>query len=701
MHRFLIVMLAAAAWAADPSPKVALVDQPLDILVTAEGAQREGTLIEKFNNGTSVRFKLKDAANETVYPAGSWKDIIYRRPAAKVFKEAVDEARTLGSPKRMVEVLQFGIGKGLGEQAAASAGDWLKQRPGDRQVLAAVLPLWRERGDWAAIESAARAGLKADANWAECDELIIEALTRQERQAELQEHARQWLERQPSALRANLICGAAYETAGEVRKARECFRKAWELHKHTDGALGFARCSLKSGNFADTVRAAGAVSADPAAGAEARAYAGAAQAALGDGAAAKASLDGLAIDALPTPAAQAAGYALGLLAFRDGRMAEAARLWQGVKTPAAQFAAAIALRQEFASADRLGPEHAVSVRLLNAAVRLETGQAAQALPLIDARADARQSFLAKAAEILASNGAPAALRAIQGIATRESERWQVYGHLRAGRFAEAEALARTLPPDDGYAAACLVYLAAARQDEEGARNEFEKAQRLPGAPADYIRVLSDRYSSAADTVVTIAFDWPPGDQLASGWEPVIPLGSGIGLRATGDRLVMEGNQGQSSPPAQGQPGPPDGATRAMVTVPGARFRLAQLAMDVSAATAASVGLELLDGSRMNGIAVGTRPGSGNLHWRLLRNGRWEAWIQLPYRIDAGNAVIAVDLSGGTVFASDPVDRRGRTALSDILAGAVGEWRISLFGLAEAGAAWKASFSSLTWRLKPE
>ncbi|HAT11579.1 MAG TPA: hypothetical protein DCS97_13520, partial [Planctomycetes bacterium] len=417
----------------------------------------------------------------------------------------------------------------------------------------------------------------------------------------------------------------------------------------------------------------------------------AAAAAAGDLDAAKRGLDGFTPDTLPGPAAQAGTYALGLVAFREGRTAEAVKHWQAVQTPSAQFALAIAQRREFAGIERLTVEQRAAARLLNASIRLETRQADKALELIDQHLDGRHSFLHRVAQVLTSSGSAEAVRALAAVRTPESQRWQLYGHLVGGRFDEAEQLARTFPANDGYALACRVFLAAARSDPEGARMLYEGSGGLPGAPADYARRLSELYNTADDQVVTEAFDWPDGEVLASGWEPLIP-GTGISVRAGGGRLVMEGVQSAVTE---------DPVTRACIAVPGSRFRLARLAVDISAAAGAQVGLELLDGARKNGVAIAAIGGQPRLQWRQLASGRWAEWRELPYVVAGTTAVMALDFSGGRVFAADPADPLQRTQLSDVLARVQGDWSLGVFGTAAPGTAWKASFDDLRWRLRPD
>lgn len=681
-----VLLLAGALTAAEV---IELREQPYDIVQMKDGRALEGTLNEKRSDDTLI-FKPRASKEEISIPAAQYSGIAYRRSAAQVTTAAAAAAIAADDQRRILEVLRWGIEKAATEQVLAQSVQWLKRHPGDRDVLAVAIPLWRAKPDWAAIEAAARAGLAADRNWGEGDQLVVEALTAQGRTQELDAYARQWLTRNATALGANLICGAAFEASGDMRSARECFRKAWEIHKNFAGALGLARTSLPTGHYADALRASQALIAAGQSVPEAKAFGGAAAAALNDLPTAKQLLEGLDPAQLPGAAAQAGTYALGLIAFRQGRMDEAAKRWSAVPTAQAQLAAAIAQRREFTTPERLPDEFRPAARVLNASVRLEGRQAAKALELIDQHLDGRHAFLYKVGQVLNGGGTPEAVRALQAVRGPESQRWQLYGAIIAGRYDEAEKLARELPPNDGYAMACRVFLAAARGDPEGARMLYEGSGGLPGAPADFARRLAELYSTADDQVIVEPFDWPTGEVLATGWEALVQ-GTGIGVRADGGKLVMEGVQAAQAD---------DPVTRAVTLLPGQRFRLARLAVDISAVGKALVGLELLDSARRNGVAIAANAISGKLQWRQQALGKWSEWRDLPYAVEGTTAVMALDFSGGRVFAADPADPMRRIQLSDVLARAQGEWSLGVFGVAEPGTAWRASFDDLRWRLKP-
>ncbi len=686
----LLLLLAALASFATAAETVELKEQPLDIITTTDGRTIEGTLVEQRTDGT-VYFRPKVSNEIITIPAGTHGPVQFRRPAALVVTEAGKAAIAARDQRRMIEVLHWGLDHTVADQALAQDVAWLQQQPADREVLAIAVPLWQERKDWTTLEAAARAGLAADRNWDAGDELVVQAMAATGRSAELEAYAKGWLERNPTALRANLICGASFESAGNLRSARECFRKAWDLHKDPGGGLGFARTSLAGGQYAESLRTAQALVVAKQSEPEAHAYSGAAAAALGDLATAKAELASFTPEAMPASAAQAGTYALGLIAFREGRIGEATKQWQDVPTPAAQFALAIAHRREFTGADRLNPEQRADAQLLNACVRLENRQPDKAVALINQHQDARQGFLQRVAEMLMGGGTAESVRALAAVRSPESLRWQLYGHLIAGRYDEAEALARTLPASDGYAMSCRVFLAAARGDPEGARMLYEGSGGLPGAPAEYVKRLKALYDTADDQQVSEPFDWPPGETLSTGWEALIQ-GSGIAVRAEAGKLVMEGAQAAQAD---------DAVTRAVTTVPSQRFRLARLAVDIGTLGSGTAGLELLDGPRKNGVAIAATGGNPKLQWRQLTVGRWSEWRELPYAVDSTIAVMSLDLSGGRIFAADPADPMHRTQLSDVLARSQGDWSLGVFGTAPPGTAWKAGFDDLRWRLKPE
>jgi tetratricopeptide (TPR) repeat protein len=687
LSRVVPVLLLVAALAA--AETVELKEQPFDIVQMKDGRTIEGTLLEQRTDGTLL-FKPRASNEEIAIAAGTHSGVSYRRSVAQTTAAAAGAAIAANDQRRMVETLRWGQEKGAADAVMTQAALWLKQHPADRDVLEIIVPQLRAKPDWATLEAVARAGLAADRNWSDGDELVVEALTAQGRNQELDAYARQWLARNATALRANLICGASFENAGDLRAARECFRKAWEIHKNHAGALGLARTSLSTGHYADALRASQALIEAGQSVPEAQAFGGAAATALGDLATARPLLNGLDAAKLPAAAAQAGTYAQGLIAYRQGRMDEAARRWQSVPTPQAQFAAAIAQRREFSTPERLPEDFRPAARVLNASVRLENRQAQKALELIDQHLDARHGFLYMIGQVLTNSGSPDSIRALQVVRTPESLHWQLYGSILGGRYDAAEQIARAMPANDGYAMACRVFLAAARGDPEGARMLYEGSGGLPGAPPDFARRLAELYSTADDQVLVEPFDWPTGEVMATGWE-VLTQGSGIAVRADGGKLVMEGVQATQAD---------DPVTRTATMVPGSRFRLARLAVDISALGKGLAGLELLDGQRRNGVAIAASAASAKLQWRLLSLGKWNDWRDLPYAVDGTVAVMALDFSGGRIFAADPADPMRRTQLSDVLARSQGEWSLGVFGTAEPGTAWRASFDDLRWRLKP-
>lgn len=682
-----IAVLCAVACAAADTQLVELKDQPWDAIITREGLRIDGTILQRRDDGV-IQFKLaKDGKDQLFQPADyrSWE---FRHTAKQVVAEATAQAISLGNSRRLAEIMRWGLEKDAKDAVMTAIGQALKAKPADQDVLEVAVPLWREAKDWTTLEAAARAAVRADPVSAIYDPLVVEALQQQGKQAELEAYAKTWLERNPTALTANLLCGDAFERGGDIRNARECFRKAWDLGKSDAGALGYARTSLIAGQFADARRAAQALLDAGKMPEEAGAWAAAAMAATGDLAPAKALLAAFDPAKVSARAAEAGAYALGLIAWREGRPGEAAKQWSTVQTPAAQLALAIARRREFAASDRLPETLRHAARLLNAEVRLEANQPDRALELIDPHLDGRHAFLHTTAEVLKTSGSVNAVRALAAVNSPESKRWQLYGDILAQRYDDAKAKAKAMPPNDGYAMFCRVFLLAANHDPEGARLLFESALGLPGVPGKYVELLKQHYKTADYPVVDEHFDWPEGELLPTGWEAQSP-GTGIRVHAEAGKLVMDGTQTASEDPL----------TRAAIGVPGGRFRSARLAVDVSAAARAIVGIELLDAGKRNGVALAWR--AGRLIWRQVTNGRWSEWIDLPYASTGTVAVITLDFSGGRVYAADPSDPLKREQLSDALAHAQGDWLLSLFGTAEAGVAWKAGFDDLRWQLTPD
>ncbi|MEK7415858.1 MAG: hypothetical protein AAB263_21335, partial [Planctomycetota bacterium] len=347
-----ILICAAAVRAGEAAPLIELREIPLTTVLFSDGRRIEGDLLMQRSDGT-LQFKQKGAASESTISAGTYSSIEHRRTAHEVVTLAAAQAITANDERRIIEVLRWGSEHAAKTAVMQQAATALKKRPASRDILAIVIPLWREKPDWKAMEDASRAALAADSHWDQGNEFVIEALNGQGRTSDVLAYAQEWLSRNPSAMQANLICGNAFESSGEIRSARECYRKAWQIGRSPKGALGFANTSLQTGQYADSLSAATTLIKDGNFVADAKAFGGAAAAALGDLAMAKELLTGFAPDVVSGTAAQAGNYALGLIAFQENRTAAAVKSWATVQTPAAQLALAIAQRREFKTVDRL------------------------------------------------------------------------------------------------------------------------------------------------------------------------------------------------------------------------------------------------------------------------------------------------------------------------------------------------------------
>jgi hypothetical protein len=658
---------------------------PYDTIQFANGTERKGTIVEERTDGTVV-FKEDRADGTATYAKDAYRSVAYRRMAPEIVASEGKRLLEAGNDAMLARLFRWGLEHNAVDAATRLAVDALKRRPGARELLAVTLPALAAKGEHAVVEKLARAGVQADPHWDDGNQYVVAALLGQARNADALIYARDWLARSPTALRANLMVAEAEEQGGDARSARERWRKTWELHKNLDGALGFARCSLAVGAYPDAKRAGEALVAAGHQPAESRAWLAGACAALGEDSRSAQLLDGLKADELSAKGRQAAEYARGLIAFRQGRLDEAARQWEGVGTPAADLAAAIARRKEPTRVDALSEELRPAARLMAISARIEGKRAKEALSVIDPNLVGRHAFLFRAAKVLESGGSAEAVREVGAARTPEAARWQLYGHLIANRLAEAEAVAASLGPADGYAAACRIYLAAAKGDPEGARALFRVAQGQKGAPAAYLAELGKRYADADDIVQSEPFDWPEGDLLASGWEGSAP-GTDIRIHAKGGRLLFDGTQKEA------------GISRAGLLVPGARLRSARLLFDLSAAGSATAGLELLDAARKNGIAIAARPGSAKLAWRQLVQGAWSTWSDLPFPAAVVTG-IALDRSGDRIFAVDPANPVNRQQLSDVLGKIQGDWWLGAFTEAEPGSALALAVDELVIRLRP-
>ena len=675
-----LVLCACAVLAMGEEQRTPLLAIEYDMVRFADGSTVLGLVEEETADGVRLLIQGKDKA--VLYPSAAVREIQRRRTLAESVTARGREALAAADFADLNRIVRVVDGK-LAEQADAPLRDAAiavlrsaVERRGSTE-LAAPLARWLlARQDLDGAVAAAKAGLAVDGTWSYGWEVL--AQVQQQRDATgYTELLRRWLDRLPASATANRLFATEAETRGDLRGAAEARRKGFDLHHDDDAGLAYARLALRRGDAAEAKRVATALVALGRHVASARCVLAALALAKGEDAQAATLLDAALSDpALAAEDVDTARYHRGLVAWRAGRRGEALGHWRQVKQGDAAQAAALGIAMATGARSRLAAEAPAALR--QRAATHDAGVAVLA-GTVEVAALGRASgdvgaFLIKAAEVVRSQGAAAAVAALpsQGVVAL---RWQAYGHLLGGRMDAAEAILDRLSAADGWVLSCRVYLAVMRKDDVGARAWFQRLGTASEAPEAYVARLASELASANDEVITEAFDWPEPDVPSVGW---IRHGDGSGLRtsATGGTLRFTGVQTG------------DGMTRLWRLVPSDRLRGVSATLTAGAGTGLSI--ELADEEHRQGIAVGVR--DGKLRWRPMVDGRWGPWSELA---GPANAVrLACDRGRITVLAGEQ-----RHALP-LLVRADGTMAVGLTCDAEAGTSVSASVDTLEIQLRP-
>ena len=152
--------------------------------------------------------------------------------------------------------------------------------------------------------------------------------------------------------------------------------------------------------------------------------------------------------------------------------------------------------------------------------------------------------------MLVDRGEARRVRALALTKSQESVHWQLYGHMLAQRWNEAEKLANALAADDGYGLVAKAFILASRAENEAAATLYrEQIQPLvqanignPVPPINYVAVLAAEFTVADGAYRRYDFAWPNGERLGPGWNSYLEPGSGVLLRVQNGRLVFQGSE---------------------------------------------------------------------------------------------------------------------------------------------------------------
>jgi len=685
----LAVMLALAGtgvMAAEDLPPLSIV--PNDTLILKSGDRVTGKVVETKVDGTVIFTEI--GRNRPIpFAREQYTEI---EPAQSAAQAVQNRGKMLLQRKDAIglkQAIQWGHKNNAADAALALAISANQALPTDTDLGALAIELLSEAGRAAETEPIAAALLQANPRFEPAYIALAGLYQQAGKTTELAKLTDEFLTKLPSSATANRI-KAELNEAVDLKAANAAYRNNWELRKDPIAGLGYARTSLRLGNYAQAAKTAAALIEANLHVAQAAAYAGAAKLALGDVDGAQAFLSqAVSAEDLDAETKGAALYNQGVALYRAGKPGEAHKIWATLGTPAAALAIAIVDHKPIESG-KVGADKRLQdiVRELNACIALEGRQPDKALTALDP-VNARHRFLAEVAEVQRSNGSEASIRALAATDTIESRRWQVYGLLLARKWREAEAALDKLPDDDGYAAVYRVYAAAGQQDAAKAKDMFRALSAAKDAPADYVAMLAAEYASDNDELLVEEFDWVEGDTLASGWQVAAP-GTNIRVHAHSGALMFAGEQAASD----------DKVTRAWRMVAADRFKKALATFDIDGIGQAVAGLEVLDSQRANGVALGILA-DNKLGWRALKSGVWGPWQDLKLRVEGTKPVLHVEMNAGRVYVVPAADKpMQRFALGEGTVPLTGFLTLSLFGTAEPGSAWRVGVLSLETQLKP-
>jgi hypothetical protein len=130
-----------------------------------------------------------------------------------------------------------------------------------------------------------------------------------------------------------------------------------------------------------------------------------------------------------------------------------------------------------------------------------------------------------------------------------------------------------------------------------------------------------------------------------------------------------------------------------------RLRQVRLDLDLTGVATATVGLEVLNEARQNGIALAVR-GDSRLAWRELQGGVWGKWEDIPLQIQGTHASLCVEYSNGRLMAFMPDEATQKHPLGNGLAQPGASLAVGIFGTAEPGTAWKLGAEGIQIHLRP-
>lgn len=676
-------LLAVALPAAEYPP---LMETPLDTVWLTGGQPVHGIIKEVRENGAVV-IDANGIVQE--YPKSRYERIDPKvLPGDSVQKRAVAilAARDWDDVLRTVN---WAIKRNARKEALELARAALVAEPAQPRLAEVALGLLSEgeqKADPKVVEEIVRSVLKADSRWRSGRKLLVQAMTDQGgRDEEVEAALAEWLIFAPTDPEPLKAMVAIREKKGDTRGAMVMMRRLWESSKDGAAGIAYARLQMRLGDVPRALEVANQLLDQEATARPAKAIAGSAQLIAGRNEDAEPLLRAAVEGELPEDLAPIARYNLGLACYRLGKRDEARTIWAALDHPMARFGLAVLDRQPVAD---LEPLQAIvsQVHLHNALLDGEKRPGGVALPdEIKTHPTPASRFLQAVMAAFRPGAGTEAVRALNAFPGPASLRWQAYAYLVGKRYDEAIAVLDQLPPEDGHGIAYRLHIALERKDTSAAGELWTRLQASANPPRDWMARMQLVFDAANNESLHERFDLE-GATPPSGWV-YNAFGTGIMVHQQGGRLWLEGKQRKSS----------EAVTRAWRLVKQDRLKRILADIDLAAVGTATAGIEILDGQRRTGVALGVKA-DRSMQWRqrVAANGTWSDWTPLAMKAGDGLVKLALEYSGGQVkvFQVEAPDKLERLGEWDGRGGKSNELCVSLFGTADEGQEWKVGVDEI-------
>lgn len=674
------VILLALTWSVSAAEITTRLEEiPLDTVWLNGGTPMHGIINEIRADGTVVI--TIDATNEkdgkvVTLPKSRYERIVRRISAADSLKKNSEGLLAARDWDAILKAVKWGMDRESAKaEALTLASKAVTLNPAQVALAEIVLANLGDKGDPQQVEDLVRKVLGADSHWRNGRKHLVKLLTDGNRNEELLVALNEWLVVAPTDPDPCTQMAEIKESAGDLKGAISLRRRIWESQHAGPAGVAYAFILLRCGEFQKAIDVSAQLADQEATARPAKAIAGSAKLFLGKTEEAEPLLKAATDGELPEAMVTMAKYNLALSQHRLGRDEDARALWSALDHPMARYALAVLDRQAFTEIEKLTPL-APQVLIHNALLATERNPAS-VLPDDIQTIPGRQAQLLQAVVKACKAGTVEAARSLNIFPGPVSLRWQAYVHLTGKRWDDALAVLDQLPADDGYALAYRFFIALEKKDAARVNELWAQLQTSRNPPREWVARMSLVMQANSSENIQERFDLE-GVVPPSGWVYSTP-GTGITLQQHGGCLWFEGKQRKSG----------DEVSRAFRPVKQERLRRVVAVMDLTRATSAIVGIEILEApQRRSGIALGVQL-DRSLAWRERRNGVWSEWKSTSMKVGEGKVTVALEYTSGQVktFMVDTPDKFEK--LGDWDGRSNSELYVSVFGTAEEGQEWKA------------